>query len=411
VRPDEDDQSRDRDRDLQDADAQAELGPPGALEDLSSGSAERLHEPIYGEDAQGSDRLLPLLAEEPEDERLGADQNRHAHGEREHGDSLQVLDEYAAKAGELALKQRVHGEHDAADDVGDDGVGEVSQPKGDRVEAERRRPEHAADDDGVGGVVGDVHDIGCAHVAAVPDELADDAYIGLARIGMNRCDDPGKPGLHRRAGDLAEHDAPDAEAGECEGERDDGLRKCARQLAHRPRAEVDVALEERERDRPECPRDQQEGHRAEDVRELGRAEEISEERREDQREPEEDRAGAEDEGERRSGGALDIVATVDERGGRARVLHLVGDDEHRPGERNEAERLRLEEADERERGEQRDEVSASVAHGDPRGAAHDAAVELRIVLRDDLGEVLCLARPADHERVPSRVRSTSRPTR
>ena len=34
-----------------------------------------------------------------------------------------------------------------------------------------------------------------------------------------------------------------------------------------------------------------------------------------------------------------------------------------------------------------------------------------VVLRDDLGEVLRPARPADHERVPSLVRSTSRPTR
>ena len=106
-------------------------------------------------------------AEEPEDDRLGADEDRHADREREHGDPLQVLDERAAEAGELVLEQRVDGEHDAADDVGDDGVGEVGQPEGDRVEAERRRPEHPPDDDVVGRVVGDVQDIGPAHVAAV----------------------------------------------------------------------------------------------------------------------------------------------------------------------------------------------------------------------------------------------------
>ena len=111
------------------------------------------------------------------------------------------------------------------------------------------------------------------------------------------------------------------------------------------------------------------------------------------------------------GGALDVVAAVDKCRGGARVLHLVGDDEHRPGERNEAERLRLEKPDEGERGEERDDVAPAVADGDPGRAAHDAAVEPRVVLRDDLGEVLRLARPADHERVPSLVRSTSRPTR
>jgi len=49
---------------------------------------------------------------------------------------------------------------------------------------------------------------------------------------------------------------------------------------------------------------------------------------------------------------LDVVAAVDERGGRACVLHLVRDDENRPREGDEAEGLRLEEPDEGERREE-----------------------------------------------------------
>src|SRR6185436_16846148 len=183
------------------------------------------------------------------------------------------------------------------------------------------------------------------------------------------------------------------------------------QLADRARAEVDVALEERERNRPEGPRDEKQRHGAEHVRQLGGVEERREGGRQDERQPEEDGARAEDEDEGRGRRPLDVVAAVDERGGRARVLHLVGDDEDRPRKGDEAERLRLEKTDEGEGGEKRDQVPPSVADGHPRGAAHDAAVELRVVLRDDLGEILCLLRPPDHERVPSFVRSTSRLTR
>jgi len=105
VRAHEDDQRGDGDRDLQDADGQPELRPPGALEDLPTRGAERLHEAVDGEDAERADRFLPLPAEEPEDDRLGADQDRHADGEREHRDPLQVLDERAAEAAELVLEQ------------------------------------------------------------------------------------------------------------------------------------------------------------------------------------------------------------------------------------------------------------------------------------------------------------------
>ena len=140
-------------------------------------------------------------------------------------------------------------------------------------------------------------------------------------------------------------------------------------------------------------------------------EERREDGREHHRQPEEDRARAEDEDKRRGRRPLDVVPAVDERGGGARVLHLVRDHEHSPREGDEAERLRLEEPDEGERREERDDVPSAVAHRHPGRAAHDTAVELRVVLGDHLGEVLRLTRPADHERVPSLVRSTSRPTR
>jgi hypothetical protein len=128
--------------------------------------------------------------------------------------------------------------------VGDDGVGEVGEPEGDRVEAERSGSEHAADHHVVRRVVGDVHDIRRAHVAAIANELADDAELRLARIGMERSNCPGEPGLHRGAGDLAEDDAPDPEAGKGEAEGNSSLREGTSELADRARAEIDVALQE-----------------------------------------------------------------------------------------------------------------------------------------------------------------------
>ena len=175
---------------------------------------------------------------------------------------------------------------------------------------------------------------------------------------------------------MPRHQAPQAGAARSESHRHRHLRDDGSDLALRSRPVVEAPFQNRSGDDAEAAKHEQDREHPDDVRHLGGVDRASVERGAEERETEQGQAAQAREDERSACGLLQLVAPVDQRGTDPGRLELLRNCEENERERDDAEVLWRQQADEDERREEGERGSRGVDQRDPGGAPHDLALEV-----------------------------------